>query len=76
MSLAKLTTLVNENMHEETEVDLKDIDDNLVLIAHQEDLPADVLRNYGYDIDKLRVFTPAEIILVSTLIIALLKLQW
>lgn len=64
LSLAKLALLASNDTEEEVEDDVKRIDSGLALIAHQEDLPAQVLAAYGYDIEKLRVFTPTELITV------------
>ena len=66
LSLAKLALLASNDTEEEVEDDVKRIDSGLALIAHQEDLPAQVLATYGYDIEKLRVFTPTELITLYT----------
>lgn len=64
LSLAKLALLASDNPDEEVWDCIKRINNELALIAHQEDLPTQVLTTYGYDVDKLRVFTPTELITV------------
>ena len=65
LSLAKLALLASDEPEEEVRDCIKRIDTELALIAHQEDVPAQVLATYGYDIEKLRVLTPTELIIVS-----------
>ncbi|XP_012252662.2 nuclear pore complex protein Nup133 [Athalia rosae] len=66
LSLSKLALLAAGEHEEEVEKCLQKIDNELELIAHQEELPASVLASYGYDIDKLRVLTPSELITLYT----------
>lgn len=66
LSLAKLALLASDEPENEIKDCVKRIDTELALIAHQEDLPAQVLATYGYDIDKLRVLTPTELIILYT----------
>ncbi|XP_015587429.1 nuclear pore complex protein Nup133 isoform X2 [Cephus cinctus] len=66
LSLSKLALLASDGPLEETEDCLKSVDRELALIAHQEDLPEQVLAAYGYDIDKMRVLSPTELIMLYT----------
>ncbi|XP_076632615.1 nuclear pore complex protein Nup133 isoform X2 [Colletes latitarsis] len=66
LSLAKLALLASDDPQEELSDYVKRIDNELALIAHQEDLPTQVLTTYGYDVEKLRVFTPTELIELYT----------
>lgn len=68
LSLAKLALLASDDLEEEIRDCVKRIDNELALIAHQEDLPTQLLTTYGYDVEKLRVFTPTELITVFFLI--------
>lgn len=43
---------------------VKRINNELALVAYQEELPTQVLTTYGYDVEKLQVFTPTELITV------------
>lgn len=64
LSLAKLALLASDDPELEVRLRMTKIDNELALIAHQEDLPTQVLTTYGYDTEKLRVFTPTELIMV------------
>lgn len=64
LSLSKLALLASDDPKGKVKDDMKEINSELELVAHQEDLPAQVLTTYGYDIEKLRVFTPTELIMV------------
>lgn len=64
LSLAKLALLASDEPEARIVDCIKTIDSELALIAYQEDIPAQVLTAYGYDIEKLRVLTPRELILV------------
>lgn len=66
LSLAKLALLASDDPQKELQDYVKRIDNELALIAHQEDLPTQVLTIYGYDVEKLRVFTPTELITLYT----------
>nr|XP_033334871.1 nuclear pore complex protein Nup133 [Megalopta genalis]XP_033334872.1 nuclear pore complex protein Nup133 [Megalopta genalis]XP_033334873.1 nuclear pore complex protein Nup133 [Megalopta genalis] len=66
LSLAKLALLASDDPEKEVQQRLERIDNELAMIAHQEDLPTHVLTTYGYDIEKLRVFTPTELITLYT----------
>lgn len=66
LSLAKLALLASDDPEEQVKSSVKRIDNELSLIAHQEDLPMQVLRTYGYDIEKLRVFSATELITLYT----------
>ncbi len=65
LSLAKLAVLASDEVEDKMQNSIKKIDHELNLIAHQEDVPVDVLRMYGYDVDKMRVLSPSELINVS-----------
>ena len=45
---------------------VKRINHELTLIAHQEDVADHVLETYGYDVNKLRVLSPNELITLYT----------
>ncbi|KYN19289.1 hypothetical protein ALC57_08466 [Trachymyrmex cornetzi] len=66
LSLAKLALLASDESEDKVVDCVKTIDNELTLIAYQEDLPAQVLTTYGYDIKKLRVLTPRELIMLYT----------
>ncbi|XP_034193341.1 nuclear pore complex protein Nup133 [Osmia lignaria lignaria] len=66
LSLAKLALLASDDPEEEVRECVKRINNELALIAHQEDLPTQVLQTYGYDVEKLRVFTSTELITLYT----------
>ncbi|XP_076243006.1 nuclear pore complex protein Nup133 [Calliopsis andreniformis] len=66
LSLAKLALLASDDVDGKVKSDVKEINSELALVAYQEDLPAQVLMTYGYDIEKLRVFTPTELITLYT----------
>ncbi|XP_076223493.1 nuclear pore complex protein Nup133 [Nomia melanderi] len=63
LSLAKLALLASDDGEYEVQR-MKKIDNELALIAHQEDVPTQVLVTYGYDTEKLRVFTPTELVML------------
>jgi nuclear pore complex protein Nup133 len=66
LSLAKLALLASDESEDNVVDYVKTIDNELGLIAYQEDLPAQVLTTYGYDIEKLRVLIPRELIMLYT----------
>ncbi|EFN82872.1 nuclear pore complex protein Nup133 isoform X2 [Harpegnathos saltator] len=66
LSLAKLALLASDESEDKIVDNTKMIDNELALIAYQEDLPTQVLTTYGYDIEKLRVLTPRELIMLYT----------
>lgn len=67
LSLAKLALLASDEPEDKVVDSAKMIDNELALIAYQEDLPTQVLTTYGYDIEKLRVLAPRELIMVHML---------
>lgn len=69
LSLAKLAFLASDDLEEQVRSHVKKIDNELALVAYQEELPTQVLTTYGYDVEKLRVFTPTELITVLLFII-------
>lgn len=64
LSLAKLSLLASNEADHAEESKLNELDSELELVAHQEDLPEQVLVAYGYDVSKLGVLTAAELIKV------------
>jgi len=66
LSLAKLALLASDESEDNVIDYVKTIDNELGLIAYQEDLPTQVLTTYGYDIEKLRVLIPRELIMLYT----------
>lgn len=62
LSLSKLAHLAAGRQPTEENKELQSIDDDLTLIAHQEDLPETVFIALGFDYKKQKVLTPAEII--------------
>ncbi|KAL0269100.1 UNVERIFIED_CONTAM: hypothetical protein PYX00_006935 [Menopon gallinae] len=62
LSLAKLSLLASNETDHTEESKLNELDSELELVAHQEDLPEKVLEAYGYDVSKLGVLTAAELI--------------
>ncbi|XP_066593314.1 nuclear pore complex protein Nup133 [Prorops nasuta] len=66
LSLAKLALLASDDTEEDMVDCINKINSDLTLIAHQEDLPSQVLTTYGYDIDKLRVLSATELITLYT----------
>lgn len=68
LSLAKLGFLASDERDEKIEISVQKIDSELNLIAHQEDVPVSVLEIYGYDVEKLRVLSPSELINVSSFV--------
>lgn len=61
LSLAKLSLLAAGTDSEENNT-IEEINANLDLVAHQDELPDAVLNAYGYEFDSLRVFSPSELI--------------
>ncbi|KAK0162590.1 hypothetical protein PV327_006357 [Microctonus hyperodae] len=66
LSLSKLSLLCSNESEDEIAEAASRINSELELIAHQEDLPDNVLETYGYDTKKLRVLTPVELITLYT----------
>ena len=64
LSLAKLSLLASGADTDQNNM-VEEINSNLDLVAHQEQLPDVVLNAYGYEFDNLRVFSPSELIKVS-----------
>lgn len=65
LSLAKLSLLASEEDSLSVQDKLAEFDSELELAAHQEDLPTNVLIEYGYDVARLGVLTPSELIKVN-----------
>lgn len=66
LSLAKLALLASDELEDKVAECTKSINNELTLVAYQEDLPAQVLAMYGYDIKNLRVLAPRELIMLYT----------
>lgn len=61
LSMAKLSALASQSG-----VDVNEINAELVLVQHQEQLPKELLHNFGYDVENPKVLAPEEIIHVRT----------
>ncbi|XP_063701326.1 nuclear pore complex protein Nup133 [Culicoides brevitarsis] len=59
LSLAKLSAIATDS---QLAADIQQINSELVLIQHQEQLPPELLLNFGYDVQNQKVLTPEEII--------------
>jgi nuclear pore complex protein Nup133 len=64
LSLAKLAVLASDEQPDKVEEQVNSLNTDLDLVSYQEELPEVVLSSYGYDVERLRVLTPAEIIKV------------
>ena len=65
LSLAKLSLLASDEQANKVDEGIQALNTQLDLVTYQEELPESVLLSYGYDTERLRVLTPAEIIKVS-----------
>lgn len=65
LSLSKLAFLASDIKLNEMSDTLKKIDYDLSLIAYQEDLPLAVMQAYGYDVEKVKVLTPKDLVTVN-----------
>jgi nuclear pore complex protein Nup133 len=65
LSLAKLALLASNEHPQKVEEDVSAMNRDLDLVVYQEELPEVVLSSYGYDVERLRVLTPAELVKVS-----------
>lgn len=65
LSLAKLALIASDDPKSTIKEYTSGIDNELTLIAHQEDLPIAVLESYGYSVEKMKVLSPAELINVN-----------
>lgn len=59
--------MASDESEEVAEYKLNDVDMELELIGHQEDLPPAVLAAHGYDLSKIGVLSPADLIKVCAL---------
>ncbi|KAL7299771.1 hypothetical protein TKK_0007518 [Trichogramma kaykai] len=66
LSLAKLAALASDDPEAKIQMNVNTMNYELNLIAHQEDVPISVLEIYGYDVEKLRVLSPSELINLYT----------
>ena len=71
LSLAKLAALASDDPEDEIKSNVLKMDYELNLIAHQEEVPLNILEIYGYDVEKLRVLSPSE--LINVILFLLLK---
>ncbi|ESO92060.1 hypothetical protein LOTGIDRAFT_233315 [Lottia gigantea] len=62
LSLSKLTALASDNQSPDMKERMDEIDDQLDLILHQEQLPPDSLQHLGMDTNNMSVLKPQEII--------------
>ena len=65
LSLAKLALLASDEQPQKVEEAVSVTNRDLDLVVYQEELPEVVLSSYGYDVERLRVLTPAELVKVS-----------
>jgi hypothetical protein len=66
LSLAKLALLASVEEPDKVEVEMHNLNTDLDLVSYQEELPEIVLSAYGYDVERLRVLTPTELVKVRT----------
>jgi nuclear pore complex protein Nup133 len=64
LSLAKLALLASDEQPDKVEEEVSTLNMNLDLVSYQEELPEIVLSSYGYDVERLRVLTPTELVKV------------
>jgi len=64
LSLAKLALLASDEHPQKVEEAVSVMNRDLDLVVYQEELPEVVLSSYGYDVERLRVLTPTELIKV------------
>lgn len=64
LSLSKLSALASKSESDLVGI-IEDINSQLLLINHQEQLPIGILTTFGYDIDNLKVLNAEQIINVS-----------
>jgi hypothetical protein len=70
LSLAKLALLASDEHPQNVEEEVSAMNRDLDLVVYQEELPEVVLSSYGYDIERLRVLTPTELVKVSVKVFA------
>jgi hypothetical protein len=61
LSLAKIALMASD---EQPDKEVSTLNMNLDLVSYQEELPEIVLSSYGYDVERLRVLTPTELVKV------------
>jgi hypothetical protein len=64
LSLAKLALLTSYEQPDKVEEQVQSLNTDLDLVSYQEELPEVVLSSYGYDVERLRVLTPTELVKV------------
>ncbi|XP_021913246.1 nuclear pore complex protein Nup133 [Zootermopsis nevadensis] len=62
LSLAKLALLASDEQRDKVEDQVQSLNADLDLVSYQEELPEVVLSSYGYDVERLRVLTPTELV--------------
>lgn len=62
ISLAKLALMASDEQPDKVEEEVSNLNMNLDLVSYQEELPEIVLSSYGYDVERLRVLTPTELV--------------
>ncbi|XP_069672597.1 nuclear pore complex protein Nup133 isoform X3 [Periplaneta americana] len=62
LSLAKLSLLAFDQQPEAVDEEVQALNTELDLVLYEEELPETVLSAYGYDIERLRVLTPMELV--------------
>jgi nuclear pore complex protein Nup133 len=64
LSLAKLALMASDEQPDRVEEEVSTMNMDLDLVSYQEELPEFVLSSYGYDVERLRVLTPTELVKV------------
>lgn len=64
LSLAKLALLASDEHPQKVDEAVSVMNRDLDLVVYQEELPEVILSSYGYDVERLRVLTPTELIKV------------
>lgn len=73
LSLAKLALLASDEHPQKVEDAVSVMNRDLDLVVYQEELPEVVLSSYGYDVERLRVLTPTELIKVRLKVILTMR---
>jgi hypothetical protein len=64
LSLAKIALMASNEEPNKAEEEISTLNVNLDLVSYQEELPEIVLSFYGYDVERVRVLTPTELVKV------------
>ena len=73
LSLAKLALLASDEHPQKVEEAVSVMNRDLDLVVYQEELPEVILSSYGYDVERLRVLTPTELIKVRSKVLLAVK---